>query len=396
MLLSIFLISFYVRQPFFKDFATINIMFLSALGLYIILNYKKIDYFKFIYISIIGIYIFIIDYLGNKNSITTILRNLSMIIMPLYLLTIKINKFEFKEIIINILKILNLFIIIIFIIGIVDPIINFSIMKFFGEYLTPELSKWINKNTTMIGYRYTSYMGHPLFTKELFIYFFALNNAYYHKFKEQLLNKYLLIVISLVGVLLTGSKSGIMLIMVCILANVILEKNILSIISSFLIVTTTYFVGLFNNVILRLQSGSLTTGRAEGWEYIEELGFLKKQFFLGYGENLSVIVSNVVGKSIATAGLEYPLRILLYKYGIVCMLMISSIIFIYPLIHLIKNKEFYLLFILSIKIVDVNLYNGLIFKADNMIMYILFVYLLIGLSNIKINNKDMEKICNEK
>lgn len=381
MILSVFLVSFYVRQTFLKQFASMNYIYIIILLLYIILNLRNVDKVMLIYITYIIFYIFIVDYIGNNNSIISIIRNISMIIIPIYLFTVKTKIENLQQVMTTILKCINFIIIIIFVIGIIDPFINFKIMSFFGGNITPELNKWIIKNKDFTGYRYTSFMGHPLVTKELFIYFFIMNMAYYKKFKKQLINKYIVMVISLVGVLLTGSKSGIVLIIITIVFSEIIDKKRTNLLVTLIIISITYSLGLFNNVILRFQSGSLTTGRAEGWEYINQLGILSAKFFSGYGENIFIQLSNVTGNSITTAALEYPVRILLYKYGFICTIMIISILFLYPIKCFIKRKQFYLLFLFIIKLIDVNLYNGLIFKADNMILFVLFTYFLLQLSN---------------
>lgn len=390
MFLSIFLISYYVREPIFKSLASINIFFLLTLTFYIVINRNNINSIMFLYIVFLIIYVFIVDYLGNHDSISSIVRNIGMFFLPLFLVTVKRKSVEFKDIFLSSLKTINIFVIIIFIVGIIDIFIGFSIMKFVGTSIAPLLNVWIEDNAKLISYRYTSYMGHPLFTKELFIYFFLLNNIYYKKYKEKLLSGIIITSISLIGVLLTGSKVGIILILLCIIGTQSKKGKFKCAIASLILVIIVYTMGFFNTVLLRFQSGSLTTGRSEGWEYIMNYNFIKYKIFTGYGESLHSLLGGVVGESCATAGLEYPLRILLYKYGLFCLSMIVICIIIYPIVCLLKNKEFYVLFAFIIKLIDVNTYNGLIFKPDNVILFVLFTYILLSICNVN-NKKNLMK-----
>lgn len=377
MFLSIFLLSFYIRQPILVSLASVNIVFLISLFLFIIVNRKYIDYMKVFYISLILLYILFID-LENKNSIGSIIVNIGIYIIPLYMFSIRISSINFKYILKSITKILNIFVFIIFFIGIIDPFINFSIMRFLGQHLTKGLNEWILGNTKVIGYRYTSFLGHALFTKEIFIYFFLFNNTYLKKYGECILNKNIVTLISLVGVLLTGSKSGVILILICILFLQTGFNKIITSISTLIILLISYFLGFFNNVLLRFSSGSLTTSRNESWEKIVSYGLFNFKFLTGYGEQVSSLLSRIVSETYVTAALEYPIRILLLKYGIVCSVMIIGLIFIYPILYFVKKKNYYILFIFIIKVLDINTYNGLIYKPDNMILFLIFTYVLMG------------------
>lgn len=392
MIISIFVLSFYLRIEFMGNLASINFLFLISLVIYLLFNKKRINGVFFNYLVLLIIYIVIIDYLGNKNPIDTIVRNISMIILPIFLLTIKPKFNDYKKVTRNILILFNTFIIIIFVIGLLDPLINFTIMRFIGEHILTSINVWIVGNTNLTSYRYTSYMGHTLFTKELFIYFYFLNNIYARKYKEYLINKNIVTIISLVGVLLTASKTGLILILISILVTEVISGNIKNTMYTIFIFIFSYMGGFFNYAIQRLQNGSLTTGRNESWEYIKSKGIIESHIFYGKGEFLSDIVTKMVGQTHATAGLEYPFRIFLYKYGLVCTIIIISSIFLYPLIYLMKKREYYMVFAFIIKFIDISTYNGLVYKADNMILFVFFTYMLMFFFYNDKNIYDEEKI----
>lgn len=381
MFLSIYLTPYYVRYEFLNSFANINFIFIIALFIIILINKNNIDYKKFTFISFIAIYIFIIDYFGNYNPIDSIIKNLSMYIVPLFLLCVKIKRENIKGIFSKSLDVINIFTMIVFAIGILDPILEFNIMKFIGENFTTELSSLIYENTILNSYRYTSYMGHALFTKELFLYFYFFNMIYYKNFNEYKLNNIFVTIISLVGILLTGSKTGIILILISILFTQYKKSKIFNIVISASIVLTSYVAGFFNTVFGRLSKESITSGRYEAGLILDRLDIIKIKFFSGYGEYFDRTIAIFLGEGLTTAALEYPIKILTFKYGIFVTIIFSILVFIYPITKLLKNREYYLLFAFCIKLIDINTYNGLIYKADNMILFVLFTFLLLSLSN---------------
>lgn len=386
MFLSVYLFSLDLRKTLIGKLADINIIFLVLLIIYMYLHRKRINLIKFIYITFIYLYIFLIDYFQNGNSIITIIRSTFMTIVPLYILCVNIKENEIKSILKKSLEVINIFTIIIFFIGILDPLLNFKIMKFFSLYLVPSLAWTININTNLISYRYTSYMGHALFTKELFIYFYLLNMVYYKKMHESLININIIKIISIIGVLLTGSKVGIVLIIISLIFSADRGKKLKNTLGVVIIIIAAYFMGLFKTLVYRLANESLTTGRYAATVYMKQNNFIKYHIFTGYGEYVDRILGIVANGTIVTALLEYPVRIIFLKYGILCGLLMIFIIFIYPILYFAKKKEWYILFAFLIKVVDINTYNGLIFKGDNMILFMLFTVLLIGATNLKGEN----------
>lgn len=377
MIFSVFINSYYIREKFLGEFGSMNILFLFLLAIYIILNINRVSGIMIIYVTFIGIYIIFIDKMINNNSINSILRSMVMIILPLYMFAVKLPKKEIKQIVITSTKIINFFMVIIFLIGLIDYLIGFKIMKFLGYYLVPELSKWI-ASSTHFRYRYTSYMGHSLFTKELFLIFYLLNNVILKKYNMELLNRNIVILISVIGVLLTGSKTGAILILISILLtthniNILCNKII-----QIAIVLGSYALGFFNTLIVRLQGETLTSGRSEAALHINSYNFIQYNFFYGYGEYLDRMLNNFFNNITTTAYLEYPIKVIALKYGILCAAFIIICIFIIPIIKFIKNKEYYILFAFVIEVVNINTYNGLVFKPDNMIIFVFFTSILMG------------------
>ena len=376
MFLSIFLISFYIRQPILKEISSPNIIFLFLLIILFMINIRHVDMKKFIYVTIIFGYIFIQDYIINGNSIQTIICNIAMYIIPLYIFSLDYDVIDIKETLRVFTIIISIFTIVIFIIGLIDPVINFAIMRFMGEHIVTGLQSNIIANTSIALYRYTSFLGHSLFTKEIFLYFYLLNDVYERSFGEQILNKSLVTILALVGVLLTGSKTGTILMIVLLLISQI--NNIKRTVTMLIILLITFECGFFDVVINRFDKGDLTTGRDVAWEKVVNSGFEIDRLMYGYGELVSDKLGQVIEEKYVTAALEYPVIILSLKYGMICTGLILFLIYLYPIMYFLRKKKFYILIIFIAKLIDINTYNGLIYKADNMILFSIFTYLLMG------------------
>lgn len=383
MLLSIFLTPYYFRKNILGDLGAPNIVFIGLMIVYMFINLKKINMRRVILIILIIIYIFIIDKIGSNNNMESIFKSISINIFPIFVLTIRMPKNEFKGSFYKFLKVFNIFTFIIFFIGLLDPLLDFKIMKNISYSLEPSLIEWINVNSKLIGYRYTSYMGHALFTKEIFIYFYFLNIIFEKTFGKRILNENITKIIAVIGILLTGSKFGTILIIISIFITDLISNKLKSLIISIIILVVGYILGFFKTIFIRLNNTSFTSGRYESLVYINRFNIIKTRLFTGYGEYIDRIILLVSTPEVATASLEFPIVILILKYGVLCTLMIGYIIFLYPLITFFRRRQLYLIFIFFIKLIDVNSYNGLILKPDNMILFVLFVSILLGVSDYK-------------
>ena len=375
MILSVFLLSYYFRREVIGDIAAINIIFMGLLSIYLLFNEKKINIKITLVLMIIVTYIIFNDYLINNEGINKIFKNLCIAIMPISLLAIEIEKKYIKGVFISVTKAINLFTVIIFAIGILDYLFNIGIMKFIADKFATTLSGWI-------GYRYTSYMGHALFTKEIFIYFFLFNSICSKYLDENLINKYIVMIMSLLGVLITGSKAGVLLIVISMIFTVDKKNKYVNIILSLMLILIIYYMGFFNMTISRLSNNTLTSGRTEAGAVIDELNIVPYKMFSGYGENVQMIIEENVGTTIATAAMEYPIKVWTLKYGILCTATIAILIFIYPFLYMIKRKAYYLCFAFLIKVTEINMYNGLVYKPDNMALFMIFTVLIMGISNL--------------
>lgn len=380
MVISLFLFPYYFRVNTLKDLSAIKLIFIVLLPIFLIVNLKKINKLYFCLISFIAIYISINNIFVNGNALSSNIRTLSMCVIPMYLLTIdlKLEKDSAQKNLKMVLSIVNIFTIVIFIIGIIDPLINYKIMGTIGNILNNKFSEIIAKGTTRDIYRYSSYLGHYLFTKDIFLYFYILNTCYYKNFKEHLLSRGIIITISLVGVLLTASKSGVIILLLMLLFVNYKRSKIMNMLLSSLMIIVTYLMGFFDTFLIRIKSGSLTTGRYEAWNILEYYNVYTKKIFFGYGEYYIERAVNIVGNIQAVAAFEYPIKILMYKYGIFVTILMIIALFIWPIMKFIKSKSYATLLLFVFMVININTYNGLVLTPDNMIFFSIFTMMLIN------------------
>lgn len=223
--------------------------------------------------------------------------------------------------------------------------------------------------------RMVSYMGHPLLSCELFLIYYVTYYLYTTKYLQKK-EKIYPVLISLLGIALTGSKAGIVL----ILAAVVLfhanwqGRKIVPL--ALLGILLLYGFGLFDLVIERLrigiQSGDITTTRNTALTSLISRGELTFDWFSGRNIDYSWEM---------VAALEYPVLRWAYQFGIVVALALTLVVFVNPALKLLQyrvKKEW--LFGFGIVVVFVNTYNGLALQRDHMLLYCVTVIFLVNMA----------------
>lgn len=365
----------------------INIIGTIILILIYINNIKKINKYGIIFIySTISMYLLSASF--YENSIFKIFKIIVIYFIPLGLILISIESETFEKIFEFTLNILKIIIICITVIGILDYVFNINFNLIISKLMSQRMQELIYNQQFSETYRLYSFMGHPLFNTELYLMFFTLSTIDYKYYKKRSLPIWILI-ISLIGVLLTASKTGIILMgiaMVCLFRN---EKKISKIILIIGITIIVYKIGLFNSVIERFSSGSLTTGRAEKWIEVSQMGEFPIKFFTGYGNGFTFVMNTYIDW--ASAAFEYPFRMFSLEFGVLITSLIYIFIMIIPSIVLIKRGQWMLMLIFLIVFLDVNTFNGLSLNGDYMLIFCFFIFIILNTSNyIKLNTKEVD------
>ena len=342
---------------------------------------------KFIlWISIItNVFIFISIVFGSQESSMvdkiTIWVNTILLIS---VLGIDISKvINIRLLMKSMLKIMNYLLIVIIIIGCIDYISNFKIQQilikyFFLEgYFTEDIARNMNGF-----YRYYSIWGHPLRLGGMILNIFALNIVcirYYGK----IININFLAIICLIGASLVNSKTtivglvGLTLLMSFREKKGTLIKLLISLVILFIIFNTDFFR---ETIINRFINTDLTTGRNEIVKYMID-GYVEKPKWIGEGIGYSYYITGLTG--LGALSFEYPPIMFSYDYGIVATIFIYISIFIYPVVRMIKSKQWLVLCCYGIVFLQYNTHAGIVVKEDAMIQLVFFTYLILNMLNDK-------------
>lgn len=270
------------------------------------------------------------------------------------------------------LKILNFVLMLVAIGGIVDLISGYAVTKFFTDFYHTEA---ILQMRTDEPNRIISVLGHPLVASEIGLIGCICNYidmVFLNTTKHQILG----FTVSIVVIALCGSKIAFILALFLMLILNIENKKIRNILLLIIVFYTMYSVGLFDVVIERfangIKAGDLSTGRNVRLLELYSAGSLDFNFFTGHGEELSehFIIA-----------LEYPVLRLAYRYGIFYTICLFGVIFIYPLITILRRKQIFLFWALLCLIIDVNTFSGLTATGDGMLLFNIMLFLFMNISN---------------
>lgn len=378
MVFSLFLICFYLRYPINSIFANVNILFYVCYFSYIVLNKTIIRKKVFYIFLIITIHCIIINIIKSV-SLVNILFEIILHYLPLVVLVldVKLTQNQRQRYSLNTIRLINFFVITIFIIYLVDVAFNSIIMTSLANTVMPNLKSWLPPNGSLFTSRYASYMGHYLTTAEVYMIFFFLNLVYKSIFKKDIIRLWLLYLISAVGILSTGGKTAILLYLVSIIwINIKGKKKIrnCTILSIFIILL--FFSGFFSVLLDRFSTSSLTTGRNEVWGPLFKMDVLDIKILTGYGRTFDGLIESILGTSSAGIIKEYPFLVMLYEYGIVHMLFMLVILIISPVKRAIKERKSIATLSLIVVFLLINAFNGYYVLSDSVLLYILFVFII--------------------
>ncbi len=228
--------------------------------------------------------------------------------------------------------------------------------------------------------RMVSYLGHSLLTAEVMLLCFLFNtlNMFFLKKKKSLWFTVYFSLLSLIGIGLSGSKTGIVLLIVAFALLYVNKRGFKYLLLLLAAVYFVYSMGLLEPVIERfllgIEKGDLSTGRNTSLKLLLQSGILDFKFFTGRA-------GNIMSDSMIAA-LEYPPLRWAYMFGIWFSVVICVMLFVVPFIKCIKLGNKQVLYVLLILIADVNSYNGLVTVSDHMLLYCVSVFLLINFARI--------------
>lgn len=254
--------------------------------------------------------------------------------------------------------------------GTLDVFTNNSVSNFFANIY----------NVTSLIYnaeagRIVPYMGHALLASELFLINYVTQYLYNTKIRNEK-EKLVDVFVSLIGIAFTGSKTGIVLLLAVFIIYHTNWKNRRYIPIILLGILFLFQIGAFDTVIRRfsvsLQAGDITSNRNSALAELLANGTIQFRAFTG--QNIDYGWKMV-------AALEYPILRWAYQFGYVVAIILSIIIFVYPLIKLfmVRADRFFITGYLAI-LICVNTYNGLALQRDQMLIYCMTVFFLTNMA----------------
>lgn len=361
-----------------RQLGLINYLAISIL-IYILItstNYFKKEVIVFVYMTIIY---YIVSTFFYENKLTNVILSITSYMIPLLLIGVRIKEESFENIFRKFLKILNVIIILITFLGLIDFVFRTNVNIYISKFMTARLQELILNQQFKDKHRMYSFMGHPLFNTQLYLMFFSLNSIY-SKYYRPILSKQLIIIISLIGVGMAASKTGFILIVLSITLINFKKSKIKHLIVVSVAFSTTLYLGIFDNTIQRFLGGSLTTGRSEAWETVTNMGMFPIKFFTGYGNGFTFVYNQYI--SWASAAFEYPVRMFSLEMGILMCILIYACIGVIPSMILLKRRHFFLFISYIIVFTDINTYNGLALLGDNMLIFCIFIFVILNMSDI--------------
>lgn len=364
----------------------INLLFLisSTLLLIYYIKKRKIN-FKVIYIILIIMGLMFVNALFRNITVNTFIVFITTYIISLMLISIKLD--NVNKISRIFLKIYNVVIILLTIYGIIDYLTNGSLQLFIADNLAYGEFQLLIYGEHGLIYRMYSFFGHPLDNAQLYLIFFTVNKLY-NRYYEKFYNDYILLIITSIGLILSGSKTALCLAcFLFIFCSGIKKRKWLYYIFLIISLTILFNTSMFqNNLLQRFQYGieynDMSSGRDDVLKEVIRLG-IKPNWIIseGIGSSREITTNAMAGAE----NFEYPPIMLAYDYGIIETSLIYILIFIHPLMIFIKNRHYYILFNYLVVFLYANSNNGLDNLGTESMAMLCFVIMLF--MNISRNNK---------
>ncbi|EHK2306071.1 hypothetical protein KCK38_001926 [Clostridium perfringens] len=326
----------------------------------------------------------ILSQLINNKGIVENIVVFSCIMFPSILLIINLSGEIFEKVFNIYLKFINIISIILITTAIFDKVTGYGIARFLANIFNDRYFYDAVYYNNSIG-RFYSFMGHPLYNAQIFLMFYIVN-FFAKKYFKTGLNMIVVSIITMLGVLFTASKTAFVLLLICLIFFRPIKNKFIYVIFIILAIYFSINLGLFDPLIYRLKTQTLTSGRNEVWNIITQMNIFPIKWFSGYGSGFNNLYNNYV--TLASAAFEYPIRLFSLEYGRIFTIGLYTLICVYPILKILLRKNILILLGFAIIFLDVNTYNAIGLGSDNMLMFITFTYICINLSEYIFTKKN--------
>ena len=372
---GVFLIPIHLRGPIFYR----NLYYLSYLNfpfaLAVILSFVKIRRWNLADIILYSVWVVSYLFVGYSNRELDPYRQTTVVFQNLIPFIILFYRMETsgKEKTVKLLLILfDIFVILLFIMCIEE--------KITGKHPFSLLIEWMGVNEYYNSEYIRYYMdprsgfiwGHTLTNAVIFNTFYIVNALYFRSFKKRFILP-VFFLITLGGVLLASSKTGIVVsILLLVFTTWKHKKWLLAIIP---VLAGMYFLGAFNGIIDRFMHSSLTTGRIEGLTAYFNSHENPIYFLFGHGSNAVLEVDSVTYPY--RAGFEFPPLMFAFDYGILFSAIAILGVYIYSSWRILRSKNWLAWFCYTVWYMEVNTYNGYALRNQDVLIFVNFMTMVI-------------------
>lgn len=357
-------------------------IFVGTLAIFYMFLQKNID--LMIVVLVIGITGFaLIAIYSGMGRIPHYVRIIATISMPILITGFRLRQVDLEAIMRKFLGIFNIICILLVTAGVLDYLSGGSIQTYFANNMYEQgLADLVYREKSLGIYRYYSFIGHPLTNAWYLLLFYMFNSLYCSSYQKSLINEYLLIVITFIGLLLSGSRTA-LIIGIFMFAFLNGNKNKLAIIAYLSILCTSllssslFQKNLLQRFIVNMASGNISGGRNEALIWVLK-GFVKPpQFLFGGGISSSYLITANMD---FIRSFEYPIIMLAYDIGILSTILIYLCIMIIPFLVILKNKSFGIMIYFVLITLYMNGFNSLASYSDFMGQACFVLMILINLS----------------
>ncbi len=369
---GIFIFPYSLRNAIIPSIAGINIFVYLGLiygynkGIIRLISNKFIKFLLAIFILVsISLLIYVKD---NGWDYIFKFKLIFIYILPILFLNIEIPKKENLDLfIIGFYKVLKKICLLMVVFGLLDKLLGNVIQGFWASFYDSSTLKYMVNSGRLV-----SFYGHPLTNTYLFLTFLSwvlmLKELYNIK------NKYVInILIALLGIAMTGSKSGIIIAIALLLIYHVGLKNIKYMFIVVALMVVLYTTGIFDLVFDRLMegiaAGDISTSRNSALTRLLENGTIKFDLLKG----------NVIDYSYTSmiAALEYPFLRWSYTSGILFTITMYLGYFVFPIVRIISGKNMRVLICTLCLMIYVNGNNGISAYNDDLLLYSINIGLII-------------------
>ncbi len=279
-------------------------------------------------------------------------------VIPAYLIIQRIDQEKREKYLKIVLYVLDVFVIILFCIGLFEKINGHMLFRGLESwfhvhgYKTSEYTRFVGMLDSGVE-RFFSFWGHPLTNAVIFNMFFILNDIYHRSCKK----KYPMLIcfiIAFVGdaVLSVGKTAFVVCAIYFVLINWKQKRWLFVYILG---AAAGYFSGLFNKLIERFTTSSLTSGRVDRLIEFFSGNLYPLKFFTGYGNGTTYLDEM---RHLSPA-FEFPILMFALDYGILFSALFVGSVFVYYSYHFLKRKEYLSWVGLTLLYAQINTYNGM-------------------------------------